>query len=117
MLLRRVDCVFFDAVDVQLLTGLLLALLAVIGVIFAATTYDSASYNLAASSCKQLEAEEDPKRVLRMYWAIFLGLLPSALLFIGGLETIKTATIMASFPILFIYVVMMISVTRMLKTT
>ena len=46
-----------------------------------------------------------------------LGLLPSALLFIGGLETIKTATIMASFPILFIYVVMMISVIRMLKTT
>ena len=54
------------------LGSLLLALLAVIGVIFAATTYDSASYTLAASSCKQLEAEEDPKRVLRMYWACLL---------------------------------------------
>ena len=99
------------------LGSLLVALLAIIGVIFAATTYDSASYTLAASSCKQLEACEDPKKMLRMYWAIFLGLLPSALLFIGGLETIKTATIMASFPILFIYGVMMISIMRMLKTT
>ena len=104
-------------IEILPLGSLLLGLLAIIGVIFAATTYDSASYTLAASSSKELKENEDPKRVLRMYWAIFMGLLPSALLFIGGLETIKTATIMASFPILFIYIIMMISVIKMLKTT
>ena len=97
--------------------SLLLVFLAIIGVIFAATTYDSASYALAAGSTKKLQANEEPQRNLRIYWAIFMGLLPSALLFIGGLETLKTATIMASFPILFIYILLMLSMNKMLSDT
>ncbi|MEC8955815.1 MAG: BCCT family transporter [Pseudomonadota bacterium] len=97
--------------------SLLLVFLAIIGVIFAATTYDSASYALAAGSTKRLKADEEPQRNLRIYWAVFMGLLPSALLFIGGLETLKTATIMASFPILFIYILLMLSMRKMLKSS
>tara|TARA_B100001146_G_scaffold216922_1_gene220921 strand:- start:220 stop:1209 length:990 start_codon:yes stop_codon:yes gene_type:complete len=93
----------------------LLVFLAIIAIIFAATTYDSASYSLAAGSTRYLKADEHPSRNLRIYWAISMGLLPSALLFIGGLEPLKTASIMASFPILIIYILLMFSIIRMLR--
>ena len=105
------------AAIIEILPGgsFLLVFLAIIAIIFAATTYDSASYSLAAGSTRYLKADEHPSRNLRIYWAISMGLLPSALLFIGGLEPLKTASIMASFPILIIYILLMFSIIRMLR--
>ena len=88
---------------------------AIIGIIFAATTYDSATYTLAAGTSREIKPDQHPSLKNRMYWAFALGSLPSALLFIGGLEPLKAATILASFPLLIIYVVLMISIHRMLK--
>lgn len=105
------------AAIIEILPGgsFLLIFLAIIGIIFSATTYDSASYSLAAGSTRYLKADEHPSRNLRVYWAISMGLLPSALLFIGGLEPLKTASIMASFPILIIYILLMFSIIKMLR--
>lgn len=93
----------------------LLFYLAVIGVIFAATTYDSATYTLAAGSTRHLRADQHPARPHRVYWAFALGMLPSVLLFIGGLEPLQTASIVASLPLLAVYVVLMFSIIRMLR--
>ncbi|MBK52255.1 MAG: choline transporter, partial [Gammaproteobacteria bacterium] len=46
-----------------------LAYLAVIGLIFTATTYDSASYVLASGSSKGFGKSRQPPRWLRVFWA------------------------------------------------
>jgi BCCT family betaine/carnitine transporter len=97
------------------LGSFLLVYLGVIGIIFAATTYDSASYTLAAGSTRFLRADQHPARALRVYWAFALGMLPSVLLFIGGLQPLQTASIVASLPLLFVYAILMVSIHRMLK--
>jgi BCCT family betaine/carnitine transporter len=80
-----------------------LAYLAVIGLIFAATTYDSAAYSLAAGTTLRLPSDQDPSRALRVYWAILLGILPVTLLYVGGLTSVQTASVVASVPLLPIY--------------
>lgn len=88
--------------------------LAVIGLIFMATTYDSASYTLAAGATRSLTEHQHPARWHRVFWALALGLLPLCLLFIGGLRELQTASLVASLPLLIIYLILALSVKRML---
>lgn len=91
-----------------------LVYLAVIGLIFTATTYDSASYTLAAGASLNLREHEHPRRWHRVFWAVTLGLLPTSLLFLGGLRALQTASIVASLPLVGVYLLMGISIVRML---
>lgn len=93
----------------------LLVYLAVIGIIFVATTYDSATYTLAAGSTRSLRSDQHPARTMRVYWAFALGLLPSSLLFLGGLGPLQTASIVASLPLLFVYGILIASIVKMLQ--
>ncbi|MGA0170899.1 MAG: BCCT family transporter [Pseudomonadales bacterium] len=45
-----------------------------------------------------------------------MGTLPASLLYLGSLRALQTATIVASVPLLVIYVILMISVTRTLRS-
>ncbi|MEM9623634.1 MAG: BCCT family transporter [Pseudomonadota bacterium] len=88
---------------------------AVVGLIFAATTYDSAAYTLAAGATRELHESAHPARWHRLFWAFTLGFLPAALLFLGGLQVLQTASIVASLPLTLIYVVMAVSIVRLLR--
>ncbi|MEE3326838.1 MAG: BCCT family transporter [Myxococcota bacterium] len=92
-----------------------LAYLAAIGLIFIATTYDSASYTLAAGATRSLREDQHPARWHRVFWAISLGLLPLSLLFLGGLKVLQTASIVASVPLLGVYVMLMLAILRMVR--
>ena len=92
-----------------------LAFMAVIGLIFTATTYDSASYTLSAGATRYLKPDEHPARAHRVYWAIALGILPAVLLFLGGLRTLQTASVVASVPLLIVYVILGWSIVRVLR--
>ena len=60
-----------------------------ISLIFTATTYDSASYALAAAATRRLEPGQSPARWQRVFWAGGLAVLPIALMFIsGGLQVV-----------------------------
>ena len=89
--------------------------IAVVGIIFTATTYDSASYTLSAGATRYLKADEHPLRAHRVYWAIALGSLPAALLFLRGLTALQTASVVASVPILIIYVLLAWSIVKTLR--
>ena len=91
-----------------------LLFLAVIGLIFMATTYDSASYTLAAGATRTLNDQRHPACWHRVFWAIAIGALPISLLFIGGLRELQTASLIASLPILFIYILLGISIMKTL---
>ena len=96
--------------------SLWLIFVAVIGTIFTATTYDSAAYTLAAGATQRLAPGQHPERWHRVFWALALGMLPASLLYLGSLRALQTATIVASVPLLVIYVILMISITRTLRS-
>jgi len=83
--------------------------------VFLATTYDSAAYALAASASTGLAHDEEPERWHRMFWAFALALLPLALMRIGGLDPMRTASLLASVPLLGVFVLMAVSLVRALR--
>ncbi len=92
-----------------------IAVFAVIALIFSATTYDSASYVLASCATRRLRAGEDPDRWHRVFWAMALAVLPLTLMFVGGLKTLQTATLIVSLPLIFVGVLMAVSLVRQLR--
>ncbi len=84
-------------------------------IIFAATTYDSASYTLASSATLHLSAGEDPARWHRVFWAFALAVMPITLLFVGGLKTIQVMLLITSTPILIVGLFMSYSLVKSLQ--
>lgn len=76
-----------------------LGLFIVVTLIYVATTYDSASYTLAAAATKELHAGENPATWHRIFWACALGILPVILMYIGGQKVVQSAVLLAGFPI------------------
>ncbi len=94
-------------------------LFCVISLVFLATTYDSASYALAASASTKLSEGQAPGRRHRLLWAVLLALLPMALLAGdsggGRLRSMQTASLIASAPLLLIFVVTAFSLVKALR--
>ncbi|KYN82028.1 choline transporter [Vibrio cidicii] len=89
------------------LSTLVIAVFTILCVIFTATTFDSISFILA--SVVQNNVTEDPLRWNRLFWAFTLSVMPSILLFMGGLATLQTAAIVGGLPLLGIAIMLMIS--------
>jgi BCCT family betaine/carnitine transporter len=98
------------------LAGIVIGAFSLISIIFAATTYDSASYTLASSATLHLKAGDDPARWHRVFWAFALGLMPVALMLLqGNLRPIQVILLIVSLPILFVGVAMSIALVRTLQ--
>ena len=97
------------------LAAVVIGLFSVIAIIFAATTYDSASYTLASSATLHLKAGDDPARWHRVFWAFALGVMPVALMLMNGnLRPIQVILLVVSLPILFVGFVMSIALVKAL---
>ncbi|WP_158775106.1 BCCT family transporter [Cobetia sp. L2A1] len=81
-----------------------------LALIFTATTFDSISYILAA--VVQKEVDEEPMRWNRLFWAFALSFMPIVLMFVGGLDTLQTASIIGGVPLLLVALLLCISVVR-----
>jgi BCCT family betaine/carnitine transporter len=92
-----------------------LALFIVVSVISVATTYDSASYTLASTATAELKEGDNPARWHRLFWALILGLLPIFMMFVGGLQIIRSGVLLASVPLLFVGVAMAYSLVKSLR--
>lgn len=88
------------------LAGLVLPIFCLTCVLFAATSYDSASYTLASSTTQALPRDEHPARWNRIFWAFALGLLPITLIQIGGLRPLQSAVVAVSVPLLIVIALM-----------
>ena len=98
------------------LAGGVIAVFSLISILFAATTYDSASYTLASSATWHLKAGDDPARWHRVFWAFALGLLPVALMLLeGNLRPIQVILLIVSLPILLVGIAMSVSLVRTLR--
>ena len=95
---------------------LVVGVFSAISIIFAATTYDSASYTLASSATLHLRAGDDPARWHRVFWAFALGLMPIALMLLqGNLRPIQVILLIVSLPILLVGIVMSVALVRTLR--
>lgn len=90
------------------------AFFCIMSIIFMATSFDSTSYILATTSSKDFNVE--PKKTLRLFWAFFLILLPAGLMYIGGLDSLKTTVLISALPLVVVYVFMIISIYKWTKT-
>ena len=99
------------------LAALVITVFSIVSIIFAATTYDSASYTLASSATLHLKAGDDPARWHRVFWALALGLMPVALMLLqGNLRPIQVILLVVSLPILFVGIAMSVSLVKTLQT-
>lgn len=95
--------------------ALVIGVFALVSIVFAATTYDSASYSLASGATLHLSAGDDPARWHRVFWALALAVLPISLMFIGGLKAMQSVLLVVSLPILVVGVLMAVSLVRSLR--
>lgn len=103
----------------------LLGLFCIVSVIFMATTYNSSSYALASCASSKMRPGQAPARWHRLFWAIGMIALPLALMSMGGLESggfqskafnsLKTASLAVSLPLLVVFVMMAASLAKALK--
>ncbi|MEM7359124.1 MAG: BCCT family transporter [Pseudomonadota bacterium] len=90
------------------LRTLVIGVYTLLAIIFVATTFDSISYILASVVQKQID--EEPLRWNRLFWAAALSFMPIALLLLGGLETLQTASIVGGAPLLIIALLLCMSI-------
>ncbi|MDE0885484.1 MAG: BCCT family transporter [Myxococcota bacterium] len=95
--------------------SLALGLFCLVALLYLATTFDSAAYTLAAGASSDLGPLADPSRGHRSFWAVALALLPIALLGIGGLRSLQTASLVASVPLLGVGCLLAVSLRRALR--
>ncbi|PZR55075.1 BCCT family transporter [Xylanimonas oleitrophica] len=111
------DGVNSDTALFQLLEGLPLGpVLAVIGivliVVFFVTSADSGSLVLAMLSSG---GDPNPRRWLRIFWAVLAGLLAIALLLAGGLAALQTASILIALPFSVVLIGMCVATVKALR--
>ncbi|MGI9245199.1 MAG: BCCT family transporter, partial [Steroidobacteraceae bacterium] len=88
----------------------------VVAVILMATTYDSAAYTLASVASRDIRAGQNPARWNHFFWAIAIGVPPTALLFVkGGIKVVQSATVIVSLPLLAVGVVLALSILKMVR--
>ncbi|WP_035709733.1 BCCT family transporter [Salibacterium aidingense] len=94
-------------------SALFVGIFVILAIIFLSTTFDSGSYILA--SVTQKEIDDEPERWNRLFWAFVLAAPSLVLMYLGGLETLQTASIVGGFPLIFIMIMLVISFTRAIK--
>ncbi|QVM86556.1 BCCT family transporter [Pseudomonas lalucatii] len=88
---------------------------AVSGIVMLATTFDSAAYVMACATTRKLAEGQEPQRSNRLFWCFAIAILPLALLFLGGLKTMQTTSVIIGLPLMVIMVLMMISTLKFIK--
>lgn len=96
------------------LHNLVVFLFVVLAIIFLSTTFDSSSYILA--SVVQKRINDEPLRWNRLFWAFALSLLPLVLMYLGGLTTLQSASIVGGFPLIFIMGMLGVSFIKAVKS-
>ena len=83
---------------------------ALIAVVFLATTLDSSSYTLAATTTKGLREGEHPARWFKLFWAVMLAVTPCSLLFAGAsLTAFQSLAVLTATPIAIFTIIALIS--------
>jgi betaine/carnitine transporter, BCCT family len=97
------------------MSGFITAMFILLCFVFLATTLDSAAYVLASVTSTQLTGYQEPKRWLRVTWALILAAVGAFLIQIGGLKPVQTSTIVVALPLIPVLFILTWSLMRWLK--
>lgn len=96
--------------DTLPLPAIALILLCITMVAFYSTTFDALTMVVSSYSYKELEADEDPDKKVRTFWAILFILFPIALIFSeNSLNSLQSVSIIAAFPIGIVVIMIIVS--------
>ena len=94
---------------------LILSVVAVLSIIFYATTFDSAAYVLASICTHDLAPHREPAAGIRLIWALGLGLTAVGLMMVNAMDTVKSMSVVSSLPVIPILVLMCFGLYRSLN--
>jgi len=81
----------------------ILVLFVAMAFIYSATTLQASAYTIASVASKEMVAgESEPLRWNRLFWAVALGGMAVALMYLGGLRPLQTASLIVALPLIFI---------------
>jgi BCCT family betaine/carnitine transporter len=93
-----------------------LVLFVAMAFIYSATTLQASAYTIASVASRELVAgESEPLRWNRLFWAIALGGMAVALMYLGGLRPLQTASLIVALPLIFVIALSVWSFLRWLK--
>ena len=90
-------------------SGLIFVIFFILAFIFVATSLDSAAFTLSATASKDLPADGQPPRWHRLVWAFVLGFVALSLMYIGGIDILKTASVVVGVPLLIVLIITIVS--------
>nr|WP_232796308.1 BCCT family transporter [Staphylococcus canis] len=99
------------------MSHVVIVIFVITALIYLSTTFDSGSYILAGATQTKINGE--PYRWNRLFWAFALSLIPLALMLISGdkiLNLLQTASIVAGVPLIFIFILLMVSFIKTLSS-
>jgi len=91
------------------LASIVLAVFLITMIVSTVTVINGAAYTLSIVSAKKLSAKSEPVRWSRVFWAVALGCLGLALIFMGGLTPIQTISISTGFLTMIIIILIFIA--------
>lgn len=95
------------------LADLVVTVVTVVSIIFMATTFDSASYVIAATVQKDIKQNEEPIRWLRVFCAFTLSVIPIGFILMGSdLSILQTSSIVTAMPVMIIGVLSALAFVR-----
>lgn len=96
--------------DTLPLPALALAILVITMIAFYSTTMDGITYVASSYSYKNLSADKEPDRRVRIFWGIMLILFPIALLFAkNSLYSLQAVTIIAACPVVILSILITVA--------
>jgi len=101
----------------------ILPILGLFSLIFMATTYDSGAYILASGATKKMQSGDNPEKWHRVFWAVFIGLMPLGLLILSSgstdplerLRPFQTIILLISPPLIIVYILMAMSLIKSIR--
>lgn len=94
---------------------LVAAIATIVGLLFYVTSADSGAL-VMANLCSHLSTpHDDAGRSLRAFWGLATGLLTAAMLAVGGVPALQSATVVMGLPFAFVMVLVMVSLHRALQ--
>jgi BCCT family betaine/carnitine transporter len=103
-------------VDALPMGTLILVLFVAMAFIYSATTLQASAYTIASVASRELVAgESEPLRWNRLFWALALGGMAVALMYLGGLKPLQTASLIVALPLIVVISLCVWSFLRWLK--
>ncbi|MDP3967046.1 MAG: choline BCCT transporter BetT [Nocardioides sp.] len=96
--------------------GLVAALATLTALLFYVTSADSAALVMANLTSRLRNPQQDASAAPRIFWAVATGLLTIAMLSVGGIPALMSATVIMGLPFAFVMVAVMVGLMRALRT-